>query len=298
MARLPCTRASSRPAMVLNVLARRRTSGGPWRAADRVSSAPLPSRCAAASSADSGRPAHRPTHTAAIAPVTSPPAAIAASTAHSTRSRSFSSAVGRASTTTPTGARPLAASTTTATCSRPGGWVIDTPPCWTARIVARTGAVGPAGRCSPPGDTFAVLCAISRPAALYTQPASPDLLARARNAAMAGLRPGSVTPSSAMAANARAVSTVSCRNEARSRAVVIMPSGTTAPSNSAPTRDSMASAIRRAITRRRGGSPCRTRSRSGRAPRVCAAAPPHARPAPWWARTSGRPTRSPGSADG
>ena len=101
-------------------------------------------------------------------------------------------------------------------------------------------------------------CATSRPAVLYTQPASPDRLPLLRNDAVAWLPICLVRPSSARAANARADSSVSSRNVPRSRAVVSRPSGTTAVTRSAPTRASMVNTIRRAITPRRDGNPCRT----------------------------------------
>ena len=101
-ARFPCTRASSRPAIVLNVDARRRSSGGPESTTARLSISPSASRPAALSSPASGLLTHRARPKASkVAPIMATTAIVPRMTQSSTMSR-FSDVVALARITVPT----------------------------------------------------------------------------------------------------------------------------------------------------------------------------------------------------
>ena len=191
--------------MPLKLRASRRTSGGPCPAADRVSSAPPPSRWAAASRELSGRLTHRASAIAATAAAASPARATAASQVHRTLTCSSSSWDDLDSTTAPTTELPSSPGTGAVTRSRSSTLLSTTVRPRSADVSAAAGTAAAA----PP-----VPVTRRRPA-LYTRTCSPARRACARTRATAAVPAGgrSASWSSARPASARADRMVSCRKE-------------------------------------------------------------------------------------
>ncbi len=181
--------------------------------------------------------------------------------------------MGGPSTTTPTGGRPPPPPTAMATSSWPSA-LGDRRSCRGAARPRQPGRTG--GRSPASSVPVRLACSTSRPAASYTQAASP--------LALAGAGRGT-TATAAWALLGEAVLGQGRERPCGQHRVLAeggaFPGGgeqaraeSRRSASSAPTSDSMVSTIRRAITPRRGGSPCRRPSRSAPARPACGAARP------------------------